>query len=141
MCLHCSRYFSNKSLLSQHISSVHMQERPFTCMECFYKTSSLSSLRLHVRSHTGEKPFKCEECGYKTSDHNTLRKHKMRHTGEKRYGCSFCTYKCIQASSYKKHLKTKHPGSVVILMQHILFLILLFLDSYRVCSTWTFRTL
>lgn len=131
MCLHCSRPFSNKNLLRQHINSIHIRERPFSCLECNYTTSVLSSLRLHVRSHTGDKPFKCEECGYKTSDHNTLRKHKMRHTGEKTYACSFCTYKSIQASSYKKHLKTKHPGSVVIMLYCIMY-IYNFIHFYRV---------
>jgi len=110
ICLHCSRNFSTKSLLHQHISSVHIRARPYACHECSYTTSVISSLRLHVRSHTGEKPFKCEECGYSTADHNTMRKHKMRHTGQKNYGCPLCNYSCIQASSYKKHLKTKHPG-------------------------------
>ncbi|XP_050544991.1 zinc finger protein 92-like [Daktulosphaira vitifoliae] len=109
-CLHCSRKFTSKSLLHQHISSIHIKARPFSCELCSYKTSIASSLRLHIRSHTGEKPFKCDECGYSTSDHNTLRKHKMRHTGKKSYTCPHCNYSCIQATSYKKHLNTKHPG-------------------------------
>ncbi|XP_050444367.1 zinc finger protein 595-like [Adelges cooleyi] len=109
-CLHCSQTFSSKSLLHQHISSIHNKARPFSCDVCGYKTAVASSLRLHMRSHTGEKPFKCDECGFCTADHNTLRKHKMRHTGQKNYTCPHCSYSCIQATSYKKHLNTKHPG-------------------------------
>lgn len=109
-CLHCSRDFCNKSLLHQHITSIHIRARPYACQECNYTTAVASSLRLHLRLHTGEKPFKCEECGYSTADHNTLRKHKMRHTGQKNYTCTLCQYSCIQASSFKKHLKSKHPG-------------------------------
>lgn len=109
-CLHCSRDFTTKSLLHQHITSIHIRARPYSCKVCSYTTAVASSLRLHMRSHTGEKPFKCDDCGFTTADHNTLRKHRMRHTGQKNYRCPLCNYSCIQASSYKKHLRTKHPG-------------------------------
>lgn len=109
-CMHCSRHFLTKSMMHQHITSVHIRARPYACQMCSYTTSTTSSLKLHLRSHTGEKPFKCEECFYSTADHNTLRKHKMRHTGQKKYTCPLCNYSSIQSTSYKKHLETKHPG-------------------------------
>ncbi|KAL4120593.1 hypothetical protein QTP88_013259 [Uroleucon formosanum] len=111
-CHHCGRNFGTRYLLHQHISSVHIRVRPYTCGICGYATAVASSLKLHERSHTGEKPFACDECSFRTADHNTLRKHKMRHTGRKNYTCPLCDYSCIQACSYKKHLKSKHPGTV-----------------------------
>ncbi|XP_060867315.1 gastrula zinc finger protein xFG20-1-like [Metopolophium dirhodum] len=110
VCQHCCRNFSSKPLLHQHIASVHIGVRPYTCNICGYATAVASSLKLHQRLHTGEKPFACDECGFRTADHNTLRKHKMRHTGRKNYTCPLCDYSCIQACSYKNHLKSKHPG-------------------------------
>lgn len=112
-CFHCSRDFSTKNLLHQHIVSVHIRARPYACSVCEYTTAVASSLRMHMRQHTGEKPFKCTECDYSSADHNSLRKHKMRHTGQKSYACPLCSYSSIQASSFKKHLKAKHPGSYV----------------------------
>lgn len=112
--MHCSRNFSTKTLLHQHITTIHIQARPYACQECSYTTAVAGSLKLHMRKHTGEKPFKCEECGYSTADHNSLRKHKMRHSGKKNYSCQLCNYSCIQVSSYKKHLRTKHPGLLLV---------------------------
>ncbi|XP_063907930.1 oocyte zinc finger protein XlCOF6-like [Zophobas morio] len=109
-CEVCSKSFSDKRQLRIHMSVVHEKIKPFLCSYCGYKGSTRSSLKMHIRQHTGEKPFTCDSCSYATSDHNSLRRHKWRHTGEKPYKCSYCSYACIQSSTYKVHLKTKHPG-------------------------------
>ncbi|CAH1117282.1 unnamed protein product [Phaedon cochleariae] len=109
-CEECSKTFGDKRQLRSHMDVVHKKLRPFLCNFCGYKGSSRSSLKMHVRQHTGEKPFSCSACSYTTSDHNSLRRHKLRHTGHKPYKCSYCSYACIQTSTYKMHLKTKHPG-------------------------------
>uniref|UniRef100_T1J483 C2H2-type domain-containing protein n=1 Tax=Strigamia maritima TaxID=126957 RepID=T1J483_STRMM len=90
--------------------TVHNKLRPFLCNYCGYAASCRSTLKMHMRQHTGEKPFSCNFCAYRTADHNSLRRHKMRHSGEKPYKCPFCPYACIQSSTYKTHLKNKHPG-------------------------------
>ncbi|XP_072387720.1 uncharacterized protein [Diabrotica undecimpunctata] len=110
ICSECSKKFSDKRQLRIHQDVVHKKLRPFLCNFCGYKGSSRSSLKMHVRQHTGEKPFSCNVCSYTTSDHNSLRRHNLRHTGQKPYKCSYCSYACIQSSTYKTHLKTKHPG-------------------------------
>ncbi|XP_068084384.1 uncharacterized protein [Anabrus simplex] len=109
-CEVCSRSFSNKRMLRLHMEHVHNKFRPHLCSYCGYSVSSVSSLKMHMRKHTGEKPFRCDQCTYRTADHNSLRRHKMQHSGDKPYKCPHCTYACIQSSTYKAHLKTKHPG-------------------------------
>ncbi|XP_018334323.1 zinc finger protein 91-like isoform X2 [Agrilus planipennis] len=126
LCVECNKMFSDRRQLRIHMDSVHKKLKPFLCSYCGYKGASKSSLRMHMRQHTGEKPFSCEQCSYTTADHNSLRRHKLRHTGQKPYKCAYCDYACIQSSTYKVHLKTKHPG----LEKNLLFS----------CSDCQFRT-
>ncbi|KAF4521573.1 hypothetical protein B566_EDAN001293 [Ephemera danica] len=106
----CFRHFADKRLLRLHKDTVHEKIRPFLCNYCGYSASSRSTLKMHMRQHTGEKPFACSECEYRTADHNSLRRHRMRHSGQKQYQCPHCAYACIQSSTYKTHLRNKHPG-------------------------------
>ncbi|KRT80354.1 zinc finger protein [Oryctes borbonicus] len=110
ICEVCLKSFSDRRQLRIHTDGVHKKIKPFLCNFCGYKGSTKSSLRMHMRQHTGEKPFSCDSCSYATADHNSMRRHKLRHTGEKPYKCVHCDYACIQSSTYKVHLKTKHPG-------------------------------
>jgi len=109
-CEVCNRVFKDKRRLRSHLSAVHQKIRPHLCNYCGYAASNLSSLRLHLRTHTNEKPYTCghEGCAFRTADHNSLRRHKMRHSGEKPYKCGHCDYSSIQASSFKAHLRSKH---------------------------------
>ncbi|KAK4319329.1 hypothetical protein Pmani_009721 [Petrolisthes manimaculis] len=109
-CEICQRPFSDKRMLRNHQESVHKKVKPFLCNYCGYSTASRSTLKMHMRQHTGEKPFACEKCKYKTSDHNSLRRHKMQHTGVRPYRCPYCDYASIQSTTFKVHLKDKHPG-------------------------------
>lgn len=109
-CSECGRCFRVRRLLQLHCDSVHRKLRPFLCSYCGHRASSQSSLKMHLRQHTGEKPFACNLCEYRTGDHNSLRRHKMRHSGTKPYKCPHCPYACIQSSTYKSHLHRKHPG-------------------------------
>lgn len=109
-CDACGRSFRHVRVLQMHREVVHEKIRPFLCNFCGYSASCNSSLKMHMRVHTGEKPYSCEQCNYKTSDHNSLRRHKMTHSGEKPYKCPYCSYACIQSNTYKAHLKLKHFG-------------------------------
>ncbi|KAG7167567.1 Zinc finger protein 664-like 2 [Homarus americanus] len=109
-CEICQRPFSDKRMLRNHQESVHKKVKPFLCNYCGYSTASRSTLKMHMRQHTGEKPFACEKCNYRTSDHNSLRRHKMQHTGVRPYRCPYCDYASIQSTTFKVHLKDKHPG-------------------------------
>ncbi|KAG1652071.1 Zinc finger protein 737 [Nymphon striatum] len=106
----CKKVFRHSRILQLHKETVHDKIRPFLCNFCGHCAANRSSLKMHLRVHTGEKPYNCDICNYKTSDHNSLRRHKMRHSGEKPYKCPNCHYACIQSSTFKAHLKKKHNG-------------------------------
>ncbi|XP_042873759.1 serine-rich adhesin for platelets-like isoform X2 [Penaeus japonicus] len=110
LCETCQRPFTDKRMLRNHIEFVHKKVKPFLCNYCGYSTASKSTLKMHMRQHTGEKPFACEECSYRTADHNSLRRHKMQHSGIRPYRCPYCEYASIQSTTFKVHLKDKHPG-------------------------------
>ncbi|CAN7992409.1 unnamed protein product [Ixodes hexagonus] len=95
-CSECGRRFYQRRLLQLHRDSVHRKLRPFLCSYCGHRAANQSSLKMHLRLHTGEKPFACHLCDYRTADHNSLRRHVMRHTGTKPYKCPHCPYACIQ---------------------------------------------
>ncbi|KAK8770553.1 hypothetical protein V5799_012982, partial [Amblyomma americanum] len=99
LCDVCGKGFKTGKQLRNHKlhrDSVHRKLRPFLCSYCGHRASSQSSLKMHLRQHTGEKPFACNLCEYRTGDHNSLRRHKMRHSGTKPYKCPHCPYACIQ---------------------------------------------
>lgn len=110
VCDICGRKYADRRMLRMHKDTVHSKLRPYLCNYCGYSASSRSTLKMHMRQHTGEKPFACTDCDYRTADHNSLRRHLMRHSGQTKYQCPYCNYACIQSSTYKVHLKTKHPG-------------------------------
>lgn len=53
VCEVCSKSFSNRRQLRVHMDVVHRKIKPFLCNYCGYKGSSRSSLKMHIRQHTG----------------------------------------------------------------------------------------
>lgn len=49
----CSKSFADRRQLKVHMDVVHKKIRPFLCSYCGYKGSSRSSLKMHIRQHTG----------------------------------------------------------------------------------------
>jgi len=121
LCDLCGKGFKNMKQMRNHRdlhstgnvkrNTARPKVRTYLCNFCGHNTTSQSSLKIHLRQHTGEKPFSCSECNYSTGDHNSLRRHRMKHSGEKKYKCPHCDYASIQSSTFKVHLRSKHPES------------------------------
>mmetsp|Transcript_25995 Transcript_25995/g.36007 ORF Transcript_25995/g.36007 Transcript_25995/m.36007 type:complete len:383 (+) Transcript_25995:221-1369(+) len=66
----------------EHIKAMRMANSSF-CTICNKTFSCPSSLRRHMRLHTGRNLFHCDKCGRGFSDRGTLKSHSRTHTGEK----------------------------------------------------------
>ena len=49
--------------------------------------SHISTLKLHMRTHSREMPYKCEQCVKCFVKSSTLKRHMRTHTGEKPFRC------------------------------------------------------
>jgi len=50
----CGRAFTNPRMLRIHKDNVHGKLRPHLCNFCGYSASSRSTLKMHMRLHTGK---------------------------------------------------------------------------------------
>ena len=79
-CSYCKKSFTESSTLKHHIRS-HTGEKPYQCSYCPKTFTQLSNLKAHTRIHTGEKPFQCSYCPKTFTTNYELKSHtKRRHT-------------------------------------------------------------
>ena len=68
-------------------------------------SSQASSLRRHLKTHSGEKSNECNQCDYASSQAGHLRRHLKTHSGEKSNKCNQCDFVFSHADHLKRKLK------------------------------------
>ncbi|KAB7504650.1 Zinc finger protein [Armadillidium nasatum] len=88
-CKICGKKLSLKTSMKTHMRS-HTGERRYECMYCHNRYALLSTLKRHVRIHTNDRPFRCDVCQKAYTQSSNLKRHYRQHTGERPFLCTIC---------------------------------------------------
>ncbi|KAL3313982.1 hypothetical protein Ciccas_007410 [Cichlidogyrus casuarinus] len=108
VCFVCGKAYARPSTLKTHLRT-HSGERPYKCLTCHKTFSQAANLTAHLRTHSGEKPFKCGICERRFSQSSSVTTHMRTHNGERPYRCRVCRKSFSDSSTLTKHMRV-HSG-------------------------------
>ena len=80
-CPHCTKSYKTNGHLKDHIEIQHKKIKKYVCETCNKKFGRISTLKAHIKTHTGEKNFKCklEGCNKCFAEKGNMEIHYKRH--------------------------------------------------------------
>jgi len=113
-CPHCPKSSWNQRDLNNHISSVHLKIKPFSCPLCDKPFSRKQQVEAHLKVHSGEKTSLCFLCGKSYSSAGALKGHLDRHFPKSapppnpvKFKCNLCDVYCTDMRRLNEH-KLRH---------------------------------
>uniref|UniRef100_A0A3Q1HAD0 Zinc finger and BTB domain containing 40 n=1 Tax=Anabas testudineus TaxID=64144 RepID=A0A3Q1HAD0_ANATE len=115
-CRWCKKCFAYKCRMLAHVKRCSMsQECMLQQCHMPAPSCHIPGMIYHKRTeHFEEKPFVCEECGAKFGANSSLKNHMRLHTGEKPYHCKHCDMNFIPCVSLKPPApRSSHPSQSI----------------------------
>ncbi|XP_037824139.1 zinc finger protein 208-like [Lucilia sericata] len=112
-CTECGKKFASKSLLSNHVRSVHLKKYINICDICGRSIRCKEVFERHMLQHEG-KPLptvSCDVCGLLLANKHSLKQHKLMvhpEGGKKEFTCPVCAKISPNLKAHKKHVQYNH---------------------------------
>lgn len=112
-CDYCQKTFKQKTTLTTHICSIHLNISRHPCALCDAEYYSKGCLMKHLITHSGVRNYKCTLCTKAYGRKTHLVKHMKTHTRvkkvvkyNKKYECPICQKNCNRMSRLLTHTNT-----------------------------------
>ena len=98
-----------KAQVDKFMKSPKKERRKWNCPVCGRTLTRASTLKIHLRQHSGDRPFKCPSCPKSFAQPSLLNSHHRLHSGERPFSCSLCHKTFAHLSAFRIHART-HTG-------------------------------
>ena len=88
----------------------NLEKKIFKCERCNKSFQTEEDFEEDIRDHA-KWPFQCDQCSKRFRQLSSLRLHMITHTGQKPFQCDICSKRFTQKGNLKNHIRRKHPNT------------------------------